>query len=144
MKPAVPGGRLSLRFGLCLFQPPPGPNEKRVIHPQAFDGGPSLGCLPFKDGWILDRPLEVLAPAFRARTEQRGHLAGRRVPTVRVRPFVPVTPTARERKVLKDRLPAVVLGNDVINMKGGYLSMGRNLTILAAAACPLGNGLPKL
>jgi hypothetical protein len=88
-----------------------------MVYPEHEYGGPRDGRLTDEDRTL---PCEMLGPAILARVKQSHELAGARIQAGDVRAFVAVAVVAGEREVRGDRLAAVLLGDDVIDLKRSF------------------------
>ena len=85
-------------------------------------------------------PTEMLIPRLPPWMKQRNNLTGVRVDPREIRPFVAVAVAARESQVLQFGGTAVLLSDDVVEMKRQFSERFRETTILAAVTGPDADG----
>jgi hypothetical protein len=86
-------------------------------------------------------PHEVFPPDVPARIEQRHDFAVVRIDARHIRTFVTVAVTTGEREIVQRGGAAMLLGNDVIEMKRQFGKRFRKVTIFAAAPRTIPDGL---
>jgi len=85
-------------------------------------------------------PTEMLIPRLPPWMKQRNNLTGVRVDPREIRPFVAAAVAARESQVLQYGGAAVLLGDDVVEVKRQFSERFREATILAAVTSPDADG----
>lgn len=78
-------------------------------------------------------PLEMLWPLIAARVEQADDPSGQRITPGDVRAFVVIAGKAGERQVPRDGQATVFARQDVVNLKGKFVSFLRRPAVLADA-----------
>src|SRR5687768_4293977 len=95
------------------------------------DGCPTPGCPADEDGTV---PPEVPGPPVPARMEQRDNLPCQAVNSGYIWSFPFVASEAGGGQVGRDRLPAVLARDDVLDLKGGSVVDFRDVAIFAKPA----------
>jgi hypothetical protein len=85
-------------------------------------------------------PGEMLVPLLSPRMKQRDDLTGVRIDPRQVRPFIAVAVAARESQVFQYGGAAVLLSDDVVEVKRQLSERFRETTILAAVTGPDADG----
>lgn len=101
--------------------------DQRPIHGQCLD------CRPTYRRSAADTdapPAEVLAPDIATRMEQSHHLAAHGIDGSLARSLAQGAGNARERQVVGDRRTASLDRNDVVDVKGRFLTLLRQPAIL--------------
>lgn len=83
------------------------------------------------------RPFEVCAPELQARMKEANDVTCVWIMPRDVRTFVTVAVQAGEGKILKNRLASVLPCDDVVDVEGQGIRMGRKAAILATVSGPL-------
>lgn len=105
------------------------------IHVQHAYRGATDGSLPHNVDPI---PHKVALPLMTSRVEQFGHLIGLRINTCQIRAFVQITINTRQGKIVASIGPAVLPGDDVLDMERGKRCIVlMQLAVFAAIASPL-------
>jgi hypothetical protein len=128
--------RISVKDALLHQQTTYG-NGIRAVDLQQMNRCATGRCLGEKSSAI---PAEMLIPLLPSWMKQRNNLTGVRVDPRQIRPFVAVAVTARESQVLQYRGAAVLLSDDVIEVKRQFSERFREATILAAVTGPDADG----
>jgi hypothetical protein len=105
------------------------PHQVRKVYREDFDSD-------FADRGLADKlgtvPFEVIRPTLPSWVEQRDVLLACPIEAGDVGPFVRVAPFARKRKILSRSRPAMLLGDDVVDLKGQACRCRWELTIFTA------------
>jgi hypothetical protein len=107
-----------------------------IIDVEDGDGGAALGCAADKSGTV---PAEMPAPFVTAGIKEADDLSGARVDTRDVRSFGAVAEKAGQGQIARDGRPAMLAGNDVIDLEGEHAVVLVKLAVFAALMGTLPN-----
>jgi hypothetical protein len=82
-------------------------------------------------------PLKMLTPSVLPRVKQPNEFPSNWISSRNVRTFVAIAVEARKSEVFEGSYTAMLLGNDVIHMKGQRVRDGRQTTVFTTALCAL-------
>ena len=101
-----------------------------MVHVENIHGRTTNGRSPHD---ACPTPAEMALPHVATRMEQTGQLSIQRISPGNIGPFLEIAMETREREILHPACATMLLGNDVVDLKGRAIVGARHPAVLAGA-----------